>query len=164
LTQKIIKQITKNTAVSKRSVRKKKVSKKWVTLIHNGVLFPSTYESKNLSIKIGKKLIMLNAEQEERAYAWVKKLGTPYVEDNVFASNFLKEFRKILPKEYSNVKLEDIDFGEIIKFQEKEKEWKSRPEIKKKLAEERKKIRESLWGEVNIHFAVNGSLEYFPKI
>jgi DNA topoisomerase-1 len=144
LSPKINKLISEQKTAKKTSVKKNKNSNKWTTLIHNGVLFPPYYEPNNLSIKIRGTNLRLNPQQEERAYAWVKKIGTPYVEDDVFVSNFFSEFRKILPKDYSNANPRDFDFSEIIDFQEKEKEWKSRPEIKKKLAEQRKKLRETL--------------------
>lgn len=116
----------------------------WRTLIHNGVLFPPFYESKKLSLYINKKKVMLTPDQEEMAWAWTLKRNTPYVKDKVFATNFLSDFLKNMPVEYSKMKIENIDFSEIIKSQEDIKLWKSQPEIKKKLAAERKIIREEL--------------------
>lgn len=124
--------------------RKTRGAAKWRTLKHNGVLFPPHYEFQNLTLIIRGKKIKLTPEQEEMAWAWAKKKDTPYVKDEVFAANFLSEFRKVLPPEYSNVKMTEIDFSDIIRYQEKEKEWKSRPEVKKKLAAERKERREAL--------------------
>ncbi|MFQ6134428.1 MAG: DNA topoisomerase I [Nitrososphaerales archaeon] len=117
---------------------------KWSTLKHNGVAFPPPYEPHNLALTVRGKKIRLTPKQEEMAWAWAKKKDTPYVKDKVFASNFLSDFRKVLPPEYSDLKMEEIDFSDIIRYQEEEKEWKSRPEVKKKLAAERKKRREGL--------------------
>lgn len=121
--------------------RRKKVTL-WKTLIHNGVLFPPLYESKKLSLNISGKKVELEPDQEEMAWAWALKKDTPYVKDDVFAANFLSDFLKIMPAEYSNIKIENIDFSEIIKKQEKEKLRYSQSEAKKKRASDRKIIRE----------------------
>ncbi len=111
-------------------------------LIHNGVLVPS-YEPKGFSIMFRGERIRLTAEQEEMAVAWVKKLGTKYVEDKTFVKNFFKDFAKAL-----NLKCkcqpEDFDFSEIIAYIENEKRIKESlsKEEEKKLSEQRKIIRE----------------------
>jgi len=51
-------------------------------LIHNGVLIPK-YEWKGLCISVKGKRIHLTPKQEEMAIAWVKKMGTEYVNDKV---------------------------------------------------------------------------------
>ena len=86
----------------------------------------------------------MTPEQEEIAVAWVKKLGTDYVKDPVFARNFVENFSKTLGVE-TNSKIEDFDFSEIQRWVEQEKikkENMSREE-RKALAEARKKIREA---------------------
>ena len=60
------------------------------TLHHNGVLVPPHYKGKGLTVSLRGKKTNLNDKQEERAIAWAKKIGTPYVEDRVFAENFQK--------------------------------------------------------------------------
>lgn len=124
---------------------KTKSSKKailWSTLIHNGVLFPPLYESKKLSLSIYGKKFNLDSDQEEMAWAWALKKDTPYVKDEIFVTNFLSDFKKKLRIEDPKLKIEDIDFSEIIKRQEAEKLRYSQPEAKKKRAFDRKKIRE----------------------
>jgi DNA topoisomerase-1 len=116
---------------------------KWKTLRHNGVVFPE-YGARGLSITIKRKKIALNPEQEEMAYAWAKKLSTPYVQDPVFVNNFLKDFLQVLPPEFANAKMEEIDFSEIVKYQEEEKIRNSQPEVKKQLAAARKERRLAL--------------------
>jgi len=116
---------------------------KWKTLRHNGVIFPE-YTPRGLSITIRSKRITLNPEQEEMAYAWAKKLSTPYVQDPVFVNNFLKDFLQVLPPEFAAAKMEEIDFSEIVKFQEEEKARNSQPEVKKQLATARKERRLAL--------------------
>lgn len=111
-------------------------------LIHNGVLVPK-YEAKGFSIKFRGKIIKLTPEQEEMAVAWVKKLGTQYVEDQVFVKNFFIDFCKAL--NIDKAEKDDFDFSEIQKYIEEEKEAKLKmtKEEKKMLAEQRKKIREA---------------------
>lgn len=110
-------------------------------LKHNGVMVP-IYEPHGFSIKYRGNTIKLTPEQEEMAVAWVKKLGTDYVKDEVFAKNFGDDFSRAMVLD--SAKIDDFDFTEIIKWVESERakrEMMSREE-KKKLAETRKKIRE----------------------
>jgi DNA topoisomerase-1 len=112
------------------------------TLHHNGVLVPPRYEGKNLTVKVEGKEVTLTTEQEEMAVAWAKKAGTSYVEDKVFARNFHKDFSKKLGIE---VKPGEVDYSEIIALVEKEREYKKNlpKEEKKRLAAERKAVREA---------------------
>ena len=112
-------------------------------LIHNGVLIPKKPEWKKLYIIVEGKRLDLTPEQEEMAVAWVKKLGTDYVEDPVFVENFFQDFRKTLGIE-KGIPPEDFDFAPVIKQVEKEKAYKQSltKEEKKKLAAERKENRE----------------------
>jgi DNA topoisomerase-1 len=112
-------------------------------LIHNGVLIPKKPEWKKLHITVRGKRIDLTPEQEEMAVAWVKKLGTEYVEDPVFVKNFFQDFRKALGIK-EKIPPEDFDFSPVIKQVEREKAYKLSltKEEKKQLAAERKAIRE----------------------
>ena len=112
-------------------------------LIHNGILVPK-YEQKGFYIFVKGKKINLTPKQEEMAVAWVKKLGTPYVEDQVFVRNFFKDFGKALNINGSLLQ-EDCDFSMIEEHVQREREFKrnlSREE-KRKLAEQRKMVREA---------------------
>jgi len=112
-------------------------------LIHNGILFPK-YEPRGFRITVRGSPIALTPQQEEMAVAWVKKLGTEYAEDPVFAKNFFGDFCKKLGL---NDKLapEDFDFSEIVKCVEEEKAKKLAmgKDEKKRLAAERKAVREA---------------------
>jgi DNA topoisomerase-1 len=112
------------------------------TLHHNGVLVPAAYEGKGLTIKVKGNEIKLTTEQEEMVVAWAKKVGTPYVEDKVFARNFHKDFSEKLG---ITVKPGDVDFQEIVALVEEERERKKNlpKEEKKRLAAERKETREA---------------------
>jgi len=120
-------------------------------LSHNGVIVPK-YEARGFHILLRGKSIDLISEQEEMAVAWVKKLGTEYVKDSVFERNFFDDFGAALglknnekDNEKEKISAADVDFSEIIKVVEKERnERLNMPkEEKKKLAAERKKIRET---------------------
>ncbi|UCB59986.1 MAG: DNA topoisomerase I [Candidatus Bathyarchaeota archaeon] len=112
-------------------------------LVHNGVLVPKRPEWKKLHITVQGRRVDLTPEQEEMAVAWVKKLGTDYVEDSVFAENFFHDFREALGIKRT-VSQEDFDFSPVIRLVEKERAYKLSltKEEKKELAAERKKIRE----------------------
>ena len=110
-------------------------------LQHNGVLVPSRYQRKNLAIKILGEKITLTQKQEEMAFAWVKKLGTIYVEDSVFTKNFYLDFSKELN---FKVKPNDVDYYEVLSFIEKMRLLRVNlsKEEKKQLSYKRKSERE----------------------
>jgi DNA topoisomerase-1 len=112
-------------------------------LVHKGVLIPKKPDWKKLHITVRNKRIDLTPEQEEMAVAWVKKLNTAYAQDPVFIKNFFQDFRKALGIK-ENISPEDFDFSPVIKYVEEEKAYKVSltKEEKKKLAAERKAIRE----------------------
>ncbi|MGD8545950.1 MAG: hypothetical protein PVH12_07220 [Candidatus Bathyarchaeota archaeon] len=106
-------------------------------LHHKGVLVPLPYRGEGLTIKVDGKRIKLTSEQEEMALAWARKVGTPYVEDRVFAKNFHDDFSKKLGM---HVKVSEVNYSEVLSFiqnQRTEKANLSRAE-KKELASQRK--------------------------
>ena len=123
---------------------------KWKTLEHNGVVFPPEYKPKGFKIKIKEKTIELNIQQEEMAVAWAKKKDTPYVQDQVFVENFVKDFLRLFSPEFRDATINDISFSEIYEWMNKESEVVIDKETKKKLTVERKRIREELKGKYGI--------------
>jgi DNA topoisomerase-1 len=115
------------------------------SLIHNGILVIEPPEPRGLTIKARNREITLSQLQEEMAVAWVKKLGTPYVEDSVFARNFMTDFSKVLGVK-PVLKVDEVDFSEVISVVEEERTIKENmtSEEKKADREERKMIREQL--------------------
>jgi DNA topoisomerase-1 len=111
-------------------------------LNHNGVMVPPRYQGQGLTIKVKGETVTLNEQQEERAMAWAKKIGTPYVEDPEFAANFHKDFSGILGM---TVLPGDVDYTEIhqIVLDEREVRANMTREEKKALAAQRKEIREA---------------------
>lgn len=114
-------------------------------LVHKGVIIPDPPEYQGLSIKIEGKPLKLTPTQEEMAYAWAKKKGTPYVEDLVFIRNFMRDFSTALGYE-KPLKIDQIDFSELDKRVEEEKAAREAltKEEKKALAAKRKELREQL--------------------
>lgn len=109
---------------------------------HNGVMVPPKYEAKGYSVKIKGELRKLRPVEEERIVAWAKKIGTPYVEDPVFAENFHNDLSELMGEK---ILLGDVDYSEIYADVVEEREYKKAlpREEKKKLAAERKIIREA---------------------
>ncbi|MEM3872532.1 MAG: hypothetical protein QXE05_08230 [Nitrososphaeria archaeon] len=113
-------------------------------LIHHGVYVPE-YSPVGLNIKFNGKRILLDAEAEQMALAFVKKFNTPYINDEVFVNNFLEDFCKKVGID-KVCKKEEIDWSEIEEYIEKEKKMKEKMsrEEKRRLSEERKRLREML--------------------
>ena len=109
---------------------------------HNGVMVPPEYEPKGYSVKIKGELRKLRPVEEERIVAWAKKIGTPYVEDPVFAENFHNDLSELMGEK---VLPGDIDYSQIYGDVVEEREYKKAlpREEKKRLAAERKVIREA---------------------
>ena len=119
---------------------------KWRTLEHNGVLFPPAYEPSGTPVMIRGKKTRLSPLQEEMAYQWAKKKDTPYVQDETFRKNFVKDFAKELGSSYKGLEYGQIDFGPLYRLVDREKAAREAmtPEQRKAQASERKEARESL--------------------
>lgn len=115
------------------------------SLIHNGILVIEPPQPRGLSIQARDEEILLSQLQEEMAVAWVRKLGTPYVDDLVFARNFMTDFSKALGIR-KVLGVDEVDFSEVIHVVEEERAAKEimTSEEKKVTREERKAIREQL--------------------
>ena len=83
------------------------------TLEHNGILVIAPPPYLALSIIVRGSEVQLTHLQEEMALAWVKKLGTPYVEDPIFEKNFMTDFSKALGVS-PVLRAEEVDFTEVI--------------------------------------------------
>ncbi|HUI00883.1 MAG TPA: DNA topoisomerase I [Nitrososphaerales archaeon] len=118
----------------------------WKTFSHNGIAFPDPYVPKGLSIRFQGQEVKLSPLAEEMAYQFAKKKDTPYVQDPVFRSNFMKYFTKQLPPPANKAKFEDVDFAQFYRFVDKERADKESmtKEEKKSLAATRKEAREKL--------------------
>ena len=115
------------------------------SLRHNGILVIQPPPPRGLIITARGKRVNLNQLQEEMAVAWVKKLGTPYVEDPVFAANFFKDFSEALGID-PPLTPDEVDFTSVIEVVEAERAAKEAmtKEEKKADRERRKAERERL--------------------
>jgi len=106
-------------------------------------LFPK-YEPRGFKITVQGNLLPLSPQQEEMAVAWVRKLGTEYVEDPVFVKNFFEDFCEALGLS-ERLGPKDFDFSEVVRYVEDEKAKKlaMTKEEKKRLTAERKAVREA---------------------
>jgi DNA topoisomerase-1 len=108
-------------------------SNKWNELVHNGVAFPPEYVQRGINIKVLGEIFFLNREQEELIYAWAKKKDTHYVKDPVFQSNFISDFKKLLPDRFGSIqKIDEIDMSEAFNLVDKELKIKEEEENKVK--------------------------------
>ena len=126
---------------------------KWQTLEHRGVAFPPEYQPRAITITIRGEKLALNRDQEELVYAWAKKKDTHYVQDPIFQGNFLSDFKKLLPENYNNIMIKDIDFSVAYRLADEEKRMKEHEkeryktlpkEQKKKISKTKKAERERL--------------------
>jgi DNA topoisomerase-1 len=118
-------------------------SNKWTELEHKGVAFPPDYVQRGINIKILGEIFFLNREQEELIYAWAKKKDTHYVKDPVFQSNFLSDFKKLIPDRIKSIqKIDDLDMTEAFNLVDKELRIKEAEKIRIKSLprEERRRI------------------------
>ena len=118
-------------------------SNKWNELVHNGVAFPPEYVQRGINIKVLGEIFFLNREQEELIYAWAKKKDTHYVKDPVFQSNFISDFKKVLPDRFGSIqKIDEIDMSEAFNLVDKELKIKEEEKIRVKSLsrEERRRI------------------------
>jgi DNA topoisomerase-1 len=114
-------------------------------LRHNGILVLEPPETSGLKIVARGQEIELDQLQEEMAVAWVKKLGTPYVDDEVFQRNFMQDFSRVLGIA-PPLTLDEVDFSEVKSVVEQERAAKEEmtKEEKKTAREARKVERERL--------------------
>ena len=120
------------------------IRRKWSTLEHRGVAFPPEYQPRGITILIAGEKLSLNQQQEELVYSWAKKKDTHYVRDPIFQSNFLGDFKKVLPEKFANVSsITDIDFSEALVLVEQERRIKEleMDRIRNLPKDEKKKIR-----------------------
>jgi DNA topoisomerase I len=120
------------------------VHRKWMTLEHRGVAFPPEHQPRGITISVGGERLPLGQEQEELVYSWAKKKDTHYIRDPVFQSNFLRDFKKLLPEEFHGISsITDFDLSEAYILIDQEKRMKE-AEIERTRnlpKDEKKKIR-----------------------
>ena len=115
-------------------------------LVHNGIWVPPVTLPPRLELTIRGQCRELSPKQIEMAMAWARKAGTPYVEDTLFARNFMRDFSAALGV-HPPLTVGEVDFGpaqEIVQAERAAKEALT-PEARKALAAQRKAGRERLY-------------------
>ncbi|MBC7257384.1 MAG: DNA topoisomerase I, partial [Chloroflexi bacterium] len=114
-------------------------------LIHHGVVVPEPPKPIGLTIRVRGQEIALTPKQEEMALAFARKKDTPYVQDEVFVANFMRDFSAALGIE-PPLRLDEVDFGPCYAYIEAERAAKEAlsPEERKALALARRREREAL--------------------
>jgi len=106
---------------NKKSINKKG-GVKWITLSHNGVLFPTDYIQKFVPIIYNGEKIILDSHIEEIMFLYAKYIGTEYTKNSTFNKNFWKDLKKIIGKNHFIKSLDECDFSLFIKHIEEYKE------------------------------------------
>jgi DNA topoisomerase-1 len=125
-------------------------------LRHNGVVAPEPAPALGLHIVARGQTILLTPRQEEMALAWARKKGTPYVQDEVFAANFMRDFSAELGIE-PPLALDEVDLAACFAAVDAERAAKEAltPEQRKALSLERRMLREALQAQYG-YAIVNG--------
>ena len=113
----------------------------WNKLVHNGVYFPQAYTPLPNTVKLfyDGKPVGLTITEEELAYLYARYIGTEYTDNKTFNKNFWSDWKKILGKNSIIQNWDLIDFTQIKKFIEEQKEKKKElsSDEKKAIKEER---------------------------
>ncbi|KAJ4954363.1 hypothetical protein NE237_011146 [Protea cynaroides] len=154
----------KTTKKSKKLAKKSKYSKstkvppssgegqKWITLVHNGVIFPPPYKPHGVKMLYNGQPVDLTPEQEEVATMFAVMKDTDYATKPRFIENFMNDWRQILGKKHIIKKFELCDFTPIYEWHQMEKEKKKQmsAEEKKALKEDKLKQEEKyMWAIVD---------------
>ncbi|XP_007020665.2 PREDICTED: DNA topoisomerase 1 [Theobroma cacao] len=126
--------------------------KKWSTLVHNGVIFPSPYTPHGVKMLYDGRPVDLTPEQEEVATMFAVMKDTDYMSKTQFKKNFWEDWSKLLGKNHTIKDLDRCDFTPIYEWhlQEKEKKKQMSSEEKKALKEEKLKQEEKfMWAIVD---------------
>ena len=117
---------------------------KWTVFRHNGPFFPPKYQRHNVDIIINGNIVKVSDIVEEYLTLYAKYIGTDYVSKKKFNENFLKDLRKVLPKNIKISSMNDINLTNVKKHldNKKEKLKSLSKETKEKLKEKQKKLEE----------------------
>ncbi|MHA1576380.1 MAG: hypothetical protein ACTSU3_03375 [Candidatus Thorarchaeota archaeon] len=126
------------------------------SLHHEGLLVLETPDFIDLAITVRGSEVSLNSLQKEMAVAWVRKLGTPYVEDPVFITNYMADFSAALGIS-PVLSIEEVNFSQVIDFVESERAKKENlTKEEKKTAREARKVERDRLKEIYGYALVDG--------
>ncbi|XP_077249657.1 DNA topoisomerase 1-like [Tasmannia lanceolata] len=155
----------KATKKSKKVMKKSKYSKsikggppgsgegqKWITLEHNGVIFPPPYKPHGVKMLYNGQPVDLTPEQEEVATMFAVMKDTEYATKQRFIDNFMNDWRVILGRNHVIKKFEFCDFTPIYEWHQKEKEKKKQMSTEEKKALKEGKLKQEdmyMWAIVD---------------
>lgn len=117
--------------------------KQWEVFRHNGPYFPEEYQPHKIPVLINNQQVVLPELAEEYITLYANYLGTDYMKNNKFKTNFFSDLKKTL----GNIKvnsIDDIDITNIKKHLDKIKERNKNisKEEKQRIKERNDKIQE----------------------
>lgn len=114
-------------------------------LVHNGVVVPEPPEPVGLTLRIRGREVRLTPRQEEMVLAWARKKDTEYVQDPVFAANFMQDLSAELGVE-PPLTVGEVDWSPAYDLVDAERAAKESltKEERKALAAQRRAAREAL--------------------
>ena len=125
-------------------------------LVHNGIVVPEPPAYQGITILVRGRGVRLSPKQEEMALAWARKKDTEYVQDPVFAANFLRDFSAELGVT-PPLRLDEVDFSPLHRLVDEERAAKEALTLdeRKALAAQRRAEREELQAQFG-YAIVNG--------
>lgn len=129
--------------------------KRWLTLVHNGVMFAEPYVPHGVKFVYDGKAVNLSHAAEEVATFYAKYLETDHVKKDAFNKNFWSDFRTYLTADQKkDIKSFDkADFSRIHKFLVEQKEEKAARTTEQKKADKEEKAQ---WQEKYGFCVING--------
>ena len=125
-------------------------------LEHNGIIIAPGPPLTQLILTIRDRPVALSPKAEEMTLAWARKLGTPYVDDRVFARNFLSDFSTELGIN-PPLSRDEVDFGPAIIIIEAERAAKAAlTKEERKVAAAGRKVERERLKEIYGYATVNG--------
>ena len=125
---------------------------KWKTLQHNGILFPPAYESQGIKDKDQRRKSRSQFRPRRDDLPMGKKERHPICPRQSFSKKLYSRFCKTLDSKFKKISYEDIDFSDVYKLVDKEKDLKEMmtKEEKRQQAKKRKELREELKAKYGI--------------
>jgi len=122
---------------------------KWMSLDHNGVVFPPPYQPHGVKLLYDGKPLDLTPEQEEMATFYAQMIETDWIKKKTFNKNFFLEFRRMLVNPDAKIRhpecthFNKFNFRPIynwcMKKKEADKAMKKAKSYKEKIKAEREK-------------------------
>lgn len=106
----------------------------WNELRHNGIYVPEPYRARGIPLRYRGREYYLDDEGELMALHLAARLEK-HIDDEVFLRNFMKDFRRRLPKELRDVDLRELDLSEFRRAVEQDRALAPKRRSKRELEE-----------------------------